>query len=96
MNLSVKVYTVAEFIYKYRNSAFVKHIVLVSSVAENLGKGVVGEGEKDLFICTIREKVKESLLKKKNMNPEISKEIADGIVRSKISFEREYFAFTPQ
>lgn len=86
----------SEFIYTYRKNPFIKHIVLVSSVAENFGNGVTGKNGRDLFIHTIRENVRENLLKKKSMNQGNCKEIADGIIRSKISVEREYLAFTPE
>ncbi|UCH97174.1 MAG: hypothetical protein JSV88_10075 [Candidatus Aminicenantes bacterium] len=86
----------AKFIYEYRKERFVEHIVLVSSVGENLGKGVTDEGIEDLFIHTIREQVKSSLEENDKDNKLYDAEkLASGIVRSDISVEREFFAFTP-
>lgn len=83
----------AEFIYVFQRRKFVENIVLVSAVAENLGKGINGNSD-DLFIEKIREKVKV-VLKGKDLPPENAKKLSEGIVRSRISYEREFLAFMP-
>lgn len=82
----------AEFVKLCGDVSFVKHIVLVSSIGENLGRNVEGMDNEDLFMSTIRQTVQRALAST-NLPAE---EIAQGIVRSTLSYQREFLAFTPE
>lgn len=81
------------FILEFKDEPFVNNIVLVSSIAENLGKDVKEnpKGE-DIFMDTIRAEAK-NILEANELNE--AKQIVSNIKRSEISHEREYLAFTP-
>jgi len=87
----------APFIYRFSDEAFAERIVLVSSVAENIGKGVKrlggrdGDGD-DPFMALVQEAAKKSLMKQ-GMAESTASTLASGIVRSEMSHEREYLAF---
>jgi|GEM_PF-5876140 len=84
----------AAFIWAYRNEPFVRHIVLVSGVAENLGKGVKAASGQDLFIAAVREGTVDEL-SRMGISGQEAKDIAAGIERSTLGYERELVAFTP-
>ncbi len=87
----------AAFIAAYQNEDFIKHIILVSGVNENFGKGVlVGTAREDLYISTIRLTVREALVKHYGLGQKKASELAQGIERSQLTYEREFLAFAPE
>lgn len=87
----------AAFIYAYKNEEFVKHLVLVSGVAENLGKGVKDDKREadDIFMKSVREGARKELIEYFGMASEKAEEIAAGIVRSNMTYERELVPYWP-
>ncbi|MFA6350689.1 MAG: ROK family protein, partial [Candidatus Omnitrophota bacterium] len=83
-------HVMAAYIYAYKNEDFVRHIILVSGVSENLGLGVEG----DPFITSVRQGAKEDLMKS-GLAEEEADELVSGIERSRLTYEREFVAFTP-
>ncbi|HRZ14207.1 MAG TPA: ROK family protein [Candidatus Omnitrophota bacterium] len=84
----------AAFIWAYQKEAFVRHIVLVSGVAENLGKGVVNAVGQDLFIFSVRQGALDELMRMGMFRQEAG-DIVAGIERSQLDSRRELMAFTP-
>lgn len=82
------------FFLAYIEEAFIQHVVLVSGVGENFGKGVVTEEGEDLWLEYIRKGVIE-ILTPFQVDPSKVVLISQGIVRSKMSHEREILAFVP-
>ncbi|MCX5694401.1 MAG: ROK family protein, partial [Candidatus Omnitrophica bacterium] len=85
---------VAAFIFAYKDEDFVRHVVLVSGVSEKLGKGVLDEAGNDIFISAVRRGAQEELFILGISEPE-ARELAGGIVRSQLTYERELLAFAP-
>ncbi len=85
----------AEFIRMFQDRAFVRHILLVSSVSEKLGIGVGSQTSDDLFLEHLRSQV-EAALCDKGSRRQHARELAAGIQRSQIDFRREFLAFVPQ
>lgn len=83
----------AAFIAHYKDQKFVENIVLVSSVSEKIGKGVVlpGSGE-DVFMHSLQKAANDSLINDHSVNPEQAGKLASGIVRSKMNYTRELAA----
>jgi len=87
----------AAFIDAYRNEAFVEHIILCSSVAENLGRGVYDRAgdEEDIFMATLRGSLIEELTDHFKMPESPAQEIAAGVLRSEMDVQRELIAYDP-
>jgi hypothetical protein len=86
----------AAFIHAYRDEEFVKRMVLVSGVNENMGKGVVlADSEEDLYMDSLRKGVFEELVHRFNMSEAQAREIIQGIVRSQLTYEREFISYQP-
>ncbi|MBN1493437.1 MAG: ROK family protein [Candidatus Omnitrophica bacterium] len=87
----------AAFIAAYGQEAFVEHIVLCSSVAENLGRGVYEKAgdEEDIFMTTLREALVDELTGHFHMPIESAGTIAAGVQRSGIDFHRELMSHVP-
>lgn len=82
------------YVSSHFEELFVRHIVLVSGVGENFGKGVLNDQGQDLWLESIRQGVLETL-SLFGKDPKISQEIIQGIIRSQMTHEREILAFTP-
>ncbi|MCX5666747.1 MAG: hypothetical protein NTY34_00310, partial [Candidatus Omnitrophica bacterium] len=90
----------AAFAAFYKGRKFVDHLVLVSGVNENLGKGVYEnesdrQADEDIFIKTIRHSAEKELIEYFGVDPKRAKEIAGGIVRSRMTYERELVCHQP-
>ena len=85
----------AAFIAYYYGEDFIRNIILVSGVNENLGKGVKDETTEDLYVKAIREAVYDELTRFYNIESKDATMLARGIERSKLTYEREFIAFTP-
>ncbi|MSR57100.1 MAG: ROK family protein [Planctomycetaceae bacterium] len=82
----------AALIATFKDSKWVQHIVLVSTLSEKLGKGVEGETTDDLLVERIRKTVEDNL-RLRRLTPENSSNLAMGIRRSVLNDERELLAF---
>ncbi|MDB4349575.1 carbon storage regulator [Omnitrophica bacterium] len=91
---SVEIYTVV--IKEYPDSVKFK-IPTVSGVNENLGLGVYDSeaDEEAIYMKAVRESAKEELVEYFKMDPEEAGEIVRGILRSRITFERELISYQP-
>ena len=87
----------AAFIDAYKNEPFVRHIVLVSGVNENFGKGVdpTPDTDDDTYIRAIRMAVMKELVAYYDFDSGQAADVANGIIRSKLTYQREFMAFTP-
>lgn len=92
----------AAFIAAHQDEEFVNHLVLVSGIGENMGRGVYEDQDdiakgSDVFIKTIRQSVKEELLGHFNMSEQSARvdRAVKGIVRSDIGYERELVSYDP-
>ncbi|MDP2940653.1 MAG: ROK family protein, partial [Candidatus Omnitrophota bacterium] len=90
----------AAFIAAYQKEEFVKHLVLVSGVNENLGKGVYESPEDeqaglDLFIKHLRSSVERELLGYFHRDSGFAHQAAQGIVRSRMDYRRELVCYQP-
>ena len=86
---------IAAFQYAYRSEPFIYNLVLVSSVSENLGKGVMNEDGNDLFMSAVQSAASKELVDMGMAAAEAEK-AGRGIVRSAMTYERELVAFTPK
>ncbi|MBU4479391.1 MAG: hypothetical protein KKH34_09960 [Candidatus Omnitrophica bacterium] len=80
----------------YADEEFIKHWVLISRVNEKLGKGVYEKGQvEDIYISSVREGLIEEMVSYFGMDNAKAKEIAAGIVRSNMTYERELISYQP-
>lgn len=86
---------IAAFQYAYRSEPFIYNLVLVSSVSENLGKGVMNEDGNDLFMSAVQSAASKELVSM-GMTAAEAEKAGRGIVRSAMTYERELVAFTPK
>ncbi|MFA5199584.1 MAG: ROK family protein, partial [Candidatus Omnitrophota bacterium] len=86
---------IAAFIFAYVNEDFVRHIVLVSGVSENLGKGVLDSQGRDIFVTAVQLGALEELLIL-GLDRQEAEELVNGIKRSELGYERELLAFVPK
>jgi hypothetical protein len=85
----------AAFVWAFEGYESVSNIVLVSTVAERLGRGVTGPGvQEDLLIDNLRDAMAKALIAR-GMEDEKAVAISHGVRRSKIGRERELLAFDP-
>jgi hypothetical protein len=86
----------AAFVWTFRGEyEALKHLVLVSTIAERLGAGVAyPRGGDDLLLDCLRDAMVESLVAR-GMERGLAREFAGGVRRSNISRERELLAFDP-
>lgn len=83
----------AAFVWEFWSYRAVENIVLVSSIAEKLGKGVRGPGvEEDLLMHSLRDGLAAALTAR-GVDAARARLIAFGVERSRIGREREYLAF---
>jgi predicted NBD/HSP70 family sugar kinase len=83
----------AAFIWAYKDEPFVRDIVLISGVSENLGKGLVDENGNDMFVESVRNGARQDLIKL-GLSEQEAGNIVKGIRRSTDTYEREFKAFT--
>jgi len=86
----------AAFIDTFKDEEFIKRGVLVSGVNENLGKGVLDTEGQDLYLASIRSAIVVELTEKYGMAKDRAEALANGIIRSELTFEREIIAFAPE
>lgn len=86
-------------IFHDRGNEFVNRVILVSTVAEKLGKGVPEKAgssyelnTNDLLIARIRGKAKETL-KAEAIPEDTAETLSEGVARSNLSSTREFLAF---
>jgi len=90
----------AAFLATYQEQDFTQNLVLVSGVNENLGKGVY-ENEQDqaagldIFIKYIRQRAKDELAHYFHIEEQLADRLANGIIRSSLTYERELVAYQP-
>lgn len=87
----------AAFELAFRDYEAVSSIVLVSTIAERLGKTTEGGGtqiRKDVLMDALRKSM-ESTLNSQGMDKGTARAIASGVRRSIIGSEREFLAFDP-
>lgn len=91
----------SEFILAFRDREFVKKIILVSTVSENLGRGVAADRScpfqknvNDLLIARVRIAA-EAVLSGNGVPQGEARQLANGIARSLLGGEREFWAFLP-
>lgn len=70
----------------------ISNIVLVGGVSEHLGRGVTDSDGNDLLLESIKSGVKE-VLKRENILSPIISNILNGIVRSNIGGERDFYGY---
>jgi len=87
----------AAFFHIYKDEAFIKNFVLVSGVNENLGKGVYAQAtdDVDIYIKSVQEATEKELVEYFKWKPAEAAEVAAGIVRSNITYERELISYQP-
>ncbi|MBU1862174.1 MAG: hypothetical protein KKH94_00705 [Candidatus Omnitrophica bacterium] len=90
----------AAFINEYHDELFVYNIILVSSVSENIGKGFYdNEDDKahdlDVFMKTLRRSAETELVSYFGLDRAIAKKMAEGIQRSRMTYERELISYQP-
>lgn len=81
----------AAFAWAFRDLEAVQNIVLVSTIAERLGRDV---GPGDLLLDNIRAAMRVSLIQR-GMDPHMAERIANGVRRSQLGEERELLPFAP-
>lgn len=85
-------------VFHRRGSQFVKRVTLVSTIAEKLGEGVPkGPGQfaantNDLLIDRVRNQAR-GVFVAEGIDPATSYQLANGIARSTLDFQREFWAF---
>ena len=86
----------AAFVWTFQGEyKALKHLVLVSTIAERLGVGVANpRGGDDLLMDCLRDAMVGSLVAR-GMEQGLAREFAGGVCRSNISRERELLAFDP-
>jgi len=80
----------ATMVLPYQNMKWVEHIILVSGIGENLALPRHW-WQKDILLASVRDGLRESL-QSQGVHPQKIAKIAKGIVRSKMSWERELLA----
>jgi len=85
----------AAFAEAYRNKPFSENLVLVSGVNENLGKGVDEVDGVDLYMRAVRESMYKELTTYFHLKNDIAQRLAEGIVRSDLTYERELVSYQP-
>ncbi|MBU1086672.1 MAG: ROK family protein [Candidatus Omnitrophica bacterium] len=79
----------------YPDQEFIKHWALISGVNENLGKGVYEQGKTvDIYIDSIRQSLTNGLVSF-GMDKSKAKDIAAGMVRSNMTYDRELISYKP-
>ncbi|MFA5373451.1 MAG: pantetheine-phosphate adenylyltransferase, partial [Candidatus Omnitrophota bacterium] len=83
---------VAAFIHAYIKEDFVRDIILISSVSENLGKGLKDSQGNDVFISAVQKGAGDELMKL-GVGEQDAWGIVGGIMRSKMDYRRELVGF---
>ncbi|MDD2689845.1 MAG: ROK family protein, partial [Candidatus Omnitrophica bacterium] len=90
----------AAFIAAYQGENFVRHLVLVSGINENMGKAVYDNSrdraqDLDIYIKSLREGARDELVNHFGMRLSKAIEITQGITRSRMTYERELVSYQP-
>lgn len=85
----------AAFVWAFQDYEAMSNIVLVSTIAELLGKNVTGTGiQEDVLMDSLRKSIAAALIER-GMDDAKALAIAKGVRRSNIGRERELLAFDP-
>ncbi|MBU1125511.1 MAG: glycogen/starch synthase, partial [Candidatus Omnitrophica bacterium] len=90
----------AAFMAHYQDKEFVRHLVLVSGINENMGKEVYAnrrdeQAGLDIYIKFIRQSTFFELTRYFYVSRRQAADMVSGIVRSQLTFERELVSYQP-
>ena len=85
----------AAFAEVYKDKPFAENLVLVSGVNENLGKGVDEVDGVDLYMRAVRESMHNELTAYFHLENKTARRLAEGVVRSDLTYERELVSYQP-